>query len=130
INDDTTLIIFRIVAFALFPVIMATIETRLMNEPVTRRTLQQPFYAQCFLAGPFALALSLASTGIRISNSWLETGSILLVYAATVFYVWAETKWLERSTPAGQGKALASSVAGVVFCMLILAALAGVLGGS
>jgi len=101
-----------------------------VNEPVTRRTLQQPFYAQCFLAGPFALALSLASTGIRISNSWLETGSILLVYAATVFYVWAETKWLERSTPAGRGKALASSVAGFVFCMLTLAALAWVLGGS
>jgi len=130
INDDTTLIVFRIIAFALFPVVMAAIETRLMRERVNRDTLQEHFYAQCFLAGPFTLALSLASTGIRISNSWLETGSILLVYGATVFYIWAETKWLERSTPAGRLQALASSVGGFVFCMLILGALALILGGS
>jgi hypothetical protein len=130
INDDTTLIVFRIIAFALFPVTMATIETWLMREPVDRGTLQQPFYAQCFLAAPFALALSLASTGIRISNTGIETDGILLVLAATVSYVWTEAIWLERSTRRGWPRALAGAAGGFAVCMLILAALAWLLGGS
>ncbi len=130
INDDTTLVIWRIAAFALLPVAMATLETSLVKQPVNRGTLQQPFYAQCFLAAPFALALSLASIAIRISNSWLETCGILLVFAATVAYILIEARWLERSTRAGPLRALASSLGGFVICMLILAALAWLLGGT
>jgi hypothetical protein len=129
INDDTTLIVFRIIAFALFPVAMATIETRLMREPVDRTT-QQPFYAQCFLAGPFALALSLASTGIRISNSWIEIDGLVLVAAASGFYIWTEAVWLQRSTRRGWALAVAGSVGGFIICMLILATIARTLGGS
>src|SRR5262249_51233372 len=121
INDDTTLIVFRIIAFALFPVTMATVETALLRKAIDRSTLQQPFYAQCFLAPPFALALSLASVGIRISNSWIETDGILLVLAATLFYVWTEAVWLQRSTRRGWTVAVAGSVGGFAVCMLILA---------
>jgi len=130
INDDTTLIVFRIIAVALFPVAMATIETALLRKPVDRSTLQQPFYAQCFLAGPFALALSFASIGIRISNGWIETDGVLLVLAATIFYVWTEARWLQRSTGCQWPSAIAGSVGGFAICMLILAALARLFGGS
>ena len=130
INDDTTLIVWRIAAFALLPVTMATIETSLVKQPVNRSTLQQPFYAQCFLAAPFALALSLASIAIRISNSTLETCGIALVFIATVAYVLTEARWLERSTRQPWARSMANSLGGFVVCMLILAALAWVLGGT
>ena len=129
INDDTTLIIFRIIGFALFPVVMATIETHLLGERVDRSTLQKPFYAQCFLAAPFALALSLASTAIRYSNSDLQSAGVALVFAASILYVWAEATWLARATPASGGRALGSAVGGFLFCTLILAGLASLLGG-
>ena len=129
INDDTSLIVFRIVAFALFPVAMGTIETRLAGQQVDRDTLQRPFYAQCFLAAPFALALSLASIAIRYSNSGLEDAGVALVAIGGVAYILIEAKWLVRSTRAGAGRALLSSVAGFVICILLLTALAWALGG-
>ena len=129
INDDTTLIIFRIIAFALFPVIMATIETALEGHPVNRGTLQQPFYAQCFLAAPFALALSLASTAIRYSNASLQTAGVLLVFIACFLYVWAEARWLARAAPARMVRAIASAAGGFAGCTIILAGLAMMLGG-
>lgn len=130
VNDDTSLIIFRIIAFALFPVAMATIETSLSGKRVDRVTLQEPFYAQCFLAAPFALALSLASIAIRYSNSWLEDDGLLLVGAAAISYVWTEAIWLDRSTRCGWARGLAFSIAGFVICLLLLAAFAWILGGS
>jgi hypothetical protein len=129
INDDTSLIILRIVAFALLPVAMAAIETVLAREHVDRDTLQQPFYAQCYLAAPFALALSLASIGIRISDSWIEYGGLLIVLAAIILYIWTEATWLDRSTRRGWQRALAGSVVGFLGCTLIVTGMGWLLGG-
>lgn len=129
INDDTSLIVLRIMGFALFPVAMAAIETRLSRKPVNRDTLQQPFYAQCYLTAPFALALSFASTAIRVSNSSIEDGGVALALIATALYVATETKWLERSTGRGWLRAFAGSLLGFVVCALIIAGMAGLLGG-
>jgi hypothetical protein len=129
INDDTTLIIFRIIGFALFPVVMATIETHLLGEPVNRTTLQKPFYAQCFLAAPFALALSLASTAIRYSNADLQTVGVATVFVASILFVWAEATWLARSTPASGARAFANAIGGFAGCTLILTGLALLIGG-
>jgi hypothetical protein len=129
VNDDTTLIIFRIIAFALFPVAMATIETELGGERVNRTTLQKPFYAQCFLAAPFALALSLASTAIRYSNSTLQTAGVVVVFAASAAYIWAQARWLRQSTPASGRRAVVSAVGGFAGCTLLLAGFAKLLGG-
>jgi hypothetical protein len=130
INDDTSLLVLRIMGFALFPVVMAAVETLLARKRVNRDTLQQPFYAQCYLATPFALALSLASTAIRISNSWIEDGGVLLVLAASILYIWAEATWLNRSTGKGWQRAFAGSVAGFSVCTLIFALMALALGGA
>lgn len=129
INDDTTLIIFRIVAFALFPVVMATIETHLTRARINRSTLQQPFYAQCFLAAPFALALSLASTAIRYSNAALQSAGIAVVFVSSAVYIWTQARWLHESTPASGPRALASTIAGFAGCTLILVGVAKMVGG-
>ena len=65
IDDNQSMMIMRIFAFALFPVIMASVETSLGRKPIDRDTLEIPFHSQCFLAAPFVLALSLAITAIR-----------------------------------------------------------------
>ena len=129
INDDTTLIIFRIVAFALFPVMMATIETHLMKERINRSTLQQPFYAQCFLAAPFALALSLASTAIRYSNADLQYAGIVVVAVSSTAYIWVQARWLQQSTPASDVRALASTLVGFAGCTVLLVGFAKMIGG-
>ncbi|WP_051531191.1 hypothetical protein [Sphingomonas sp. URHD0057] len=129
VNDDTSLIVLRIMGFALFPVAMAAIETKLSRLFVNRDTLQRPFYAQCYLAAPFALALSLASTAIRVSNASLQQGGLLLVVAATIVYIGVEAKWFVKATRRRWPIALAGSILGFLICILIIAGMTLLLGG-
>src|SRR6476469_1192124 len=47
ITDNTSLILFRLVAFAMLPVIAGAFALAVMRRPVGRDTLQPLFYAQC-----------------------------------------------------------------------------------
>ena len=129
IDDDQSVMIFRIVAFALFPVLMAATEAWLAREPVNRHTLQEPFYAQCFVAGPFALALCLATTGVRRPEQWLEPASLAAVALATLLYIWAETLWFVHSSRARWSRALPAAIIGTLLCVLVLGSVTWMLGG-
>ena len=129
IDDDQSMMIFRIVAFALFPAVMAAIEAWLAREPVNRHSLQQPFYAQCFVAAPFVLALCLATTGVRRPEHWLEPASLIAAATATALYIWAETLWFVRSTDRGWGRSAAAAIGGTLGCLFVLGLLVWTLGG-
>ena len=129
IDDDQSMMVFRIVAFALFPVIMAAIETWLSSEEVTRQTVKEPFHAQCFLAGPLILALCLATTGVRRPEVWLEPASLAAAMLATLLYVLAETLWFVRRSRCGWARALIASVSGTLICLVLLGSVTWLLGG-
>jgi hypothetical protein len=55
ITDNTSLILFRLVAFASLPVIAGVFALAVMRRPVDRDTLQPMFYAQCYATTPVVL---------------------------------------------------------------------------
>jgi hypothetical protein len=59
VNDNTTLLLLRIVIFSVFPLMLAARYGRKSTGTLNRKTLKSPFYAQCFVAAPFALTVSL-----------------------------------------------------------------------
>lgn len=129
IDDDRGLVIMRIVAFALFPVVMAAVEALVARQPVNRNTLRAPFNAQCFLAAPFVLVLNFAGIVLRYPE-WADIIAIVAAAAASVGYVSAEALWLKRSTSAAWKRALSGALAGFVICAVILALMAWLLGGA
>ena len=129
IDDNQSMMIMRIFAFALFPVIMASVETSLGRKPIDRDTLEIPFHAQCFLAAPFVLSLSLAITAIRAPDPSIEPPAFLSALAVSVAYIWMEGAWLVRSTGRGWGLALPGAIGGFIGSMLILWSLVWLLGG-
>jgi hypothetical protein len=129
IDDNQSVMIYRIVAFALFPVAMAAIETALARQPITREGLHEPFYAQCFLAAPFVLVLCLAGTAIRRPEPWLEPAAFVVALISSALYVAAETAWLVRSTAARWMRALGAAIGGFAACALIVWTLATLIGG-
>lgn len=129
IQDDRGLVIMRIVAFALFPIVMAAVEARVADKPVNRDTLHAPFYAQCFLAAPFVLVLNLAGTGLRYP-ALADIIAVSAAAAASVAYMAAEAMWLKRSTGCGLARAVAGALAGYLICVAALWLLAGLLGGT
>jgi hypothetical protein len=54
-------LLFRAVAFSLFPLVMAAGALQRQGQPIDHGTLREPFELQCLCAAPFALSLSVAA---------------------------------------------------------------------
>jgi hypothetical protein len=101
ITDNTSLILFRLTAFAMLPVIGGTFALRVLKRPVDRDTLQPVFYAQCFATTPVVLLCSIAETLSRLPQRAWDVSAAILLAVAAAFYVGAEAAWFTRETKRG-----------------------------
>ena len=69
ITDNTSLILFRLIAFASLPMLTGVFALVAMRRPVDRDTLQPFFYAQCFATTPVVLLCSVAETITRLPQA-------------------------------------------------------------
>ena len=105
--SETNLLIFRAIAFSIFPMSMAVGLLGRQKRAIDRTTLRRPFYLQCFLATPFMVACSAATLfGQHVSG--VAAGVVVLV--ATAWYLGVETAWFRSRLGIGRGRALAISV--------------------
>lgn len=122
VDDDTTLLIMRLVVFSVFPLVFAAQVVRAQHKGLTRETLRRPFYAQCYAAAPFALVLSIA--GILIQVDWFEVqfAGVLLGALALLVFGLVQARWfaqhLNRSVIAGFGHASIAMVGSLVLALV------------
>lgn len=122
VDDDTTLLIMRLVVFSVFPLVFAAQVVRAQHKGLTRETLRRPFYAQCYAAAPFALVLSIA--GILIQVDWFEVqfAGVLLGGLALLVFGLVQARWfaqhLNRSVIAGFGHASIAMVGSLVLALV------------
>lgn len=122
ITDNTSLILFRLIAFASLPVISAVFALAVMRRPVDRDTLQPIFYGQCFVTTPVVLLFSTAATLTRLPEPAANIPAGLLFIAASVFYMAVEAAWFVYET---KGRPLAGMLwafAAFALCLLALGA--------
>lgn len=58
--DPRNLLVFRAVAFSMFPLLLALQHVRLAGQRLDRLSLRPMFYSQCYLTVPFVLLLDVA----------------------------------------------------------------------
>ncbi len=93
ITDDTSLLVFRLLLFSMFPLLMATRFLRARHIPLTRQRLKAPFYAHCYACAPFSLFLGL---GVSLAHTTVSGAHVLgpaLSIGALLGYVTALTLW-------------------------------------
>lgn len=83
-DSQQNLLFFRCLIFSLVPLVAALTLLNRQGVPVSRETLRRPFYAQCYLAAPFALALSLGVIGLQRGGVYADAGLAAIV----VFTAW------------------------------------------
>jgi hypothetical protein len=98
ITDNTSLILFRLVAFASLPVIAGAFLLAVTKRPVDRDTLQPVFYAQCFATTPVVLLGSVGETLTRLTPHAADIAGELLFVAGAVFYIAVEASWFSRES--------------------------------
>lgn len=91
--NDSNLLIFRAVTFSIFPLLMATKLLRSRRIALDRNTLRPPFYSQCYVTAPFALALSVSFLLLRMESPVTVVAGLATFIIALVWYLVVETRW-------------------------------------
>lgn len=98
ISDDTSLLLMRLLFFAIFPLIMAVALLRRQKERLTRDSLRPLFYAQCYPAGLFALVLGIGSLATQLHGSPVfRIAGFWIILAAFLWYGSLQTSWFARA---------------------------------
>jgi hypothetical protein len=119
ITDNTSLILFRLIAFALMPIISGVFALAAMRRPVDRDTLQPFFYGQCFLTTPVVLLFSIAETLTRLPETSANIPAAALFAAATSFYIAVEAAWFAYEAKGPLVKGILWAMAALVLSALV-----------
>ncbi|PWK76065.1 permease [Aminobacter sp. AP02] len=126
--SDSNLLLFRAVAFSIFPLLMALKLLRHRGIRIDRKTLKRPFYSQCYVAAPFALVTSIGGVLTRIDRPATLLSGLMLFGLATLWYVTVETRWfakhLELPLARAALKVVVTLFQGLIAMLLVGAAVA------
>jgi hypothetical protein len=127
VGNEQGLLLYRAVVFSVWPLLGAVAYLRGTDQVLDRETLRPPFFALCFLTGPFAIAFSGGSAFGRQESdvSTLVGGAIML--AAVVWYVVVQARWFAHLLGIGLARALGIAVAAFVTGSLLNLLIGGVL---
>jgi hypothetical protein len=94
-------LLFRALAFSLFPLVMAAGTLRRQGRAIDHATLREPFELQCLCAAPFALSLSVAVILIGSSTASTRLAGVAIGLAAVAWYLSVQTRWLHHRLAVG-----------------------------
>ena len=96
IDSDSKLLLLRMVLFSIIPLMLAAGLLVGLHRPVTREGLKAPFYAQCYPAGAFALALGIGTQLVQHEhNTVLLVGRAIMIIAPLAYFT-LQLAWFRR----------------------------------
>jgi len=129
VNNDTSLILMRLTAFATFPVILATNLVRGRGQILNRETLKEPFHEQCYATAPFALVFSLAATLSQMGGDLAAPLAVALLLMATLGWLVFQTNWFGTRLEIGMTRGFCLAVMSYAECLAVFLALVWLFGG-
>lgn len=124
VTDDTSLLLMRLMIFSTFPLIMGVRMVRKQKLALTRDTLRQPFYSQCYLAAPFALLIGLGGIGTQLQWPAMRLAGLALILLALLWYGGLQARWFARKLGVSQLRAFWIASVGMIECVIAIAVLA------
>jgi len=128
ISDDTSLLLVRLLFFAVFPLIMAVALLRRRRDKLTRDSLKPLFYAQCYPAGVFALVLGIGSLATQMpGNPLFRVAGLWILLAAFLWYGTLQSFWFARALSISKLRGFGIATVTMLECTLVFVLLAALL---
>lgn len=115
------LLLFRALLFASYPLTIAQGVLRRQGTRIDRETLRAPFFAHCYLATPFVLVASVASSVARRPEAGAIAASVVLACAALLWYGATLTRVVQAALSVGQGRAALTVLRLLLLATVVLA---------
>ncbi|ABQ66788.1 hypothetical protein HY78_25990 [Rhizorhabdus wittichii DC-6] len=107
-TSDQNLLLLRFVLFSIYPLMFAARRLKAQGLPLDRETLRQPFFAQCYIAGPAALILGIAAILVRAQHPAVVLSGFAIALLGIAWYLRIETIWLHRHSHMTRSAAIRS----------------------
>jgi hypothetical protein len=127
VKSHEYLLMLRAIAFSIVPLMFAVVLLKGLGRPIDREKLRGPFYSQCYVAAPFALAFGLSSVAIRSPYHALRIAGIAGALIAVAWYIWLQTGWLSSHLNISTGRSLLMALWTSAKAIAIIVAIALVL---
>ena len=123
VTDNGTALVVRVVVFASFPLFLAARLIRGRGDLLDRRSLRQPFYAQCYPSAVFAMGLSLGTSLALLHQPAARAFGQALIIISILYFCVVETRWFASARAIGHFRAFGSVsiglLEGIAFMILI-----------
>lgn len=104
LDSQENLALFRSLMFSLIPLVAATSLLHRQGKQISRQALQPPFYAQCYLAAPCAVFISLGGAILQRPDLPNVAGLVVMTGGA-VWFLSVQTVWFSRKLATSRPKA-------------------------
>ena len=91
--NEQNLLVYRSIAFSIWPLVFASAALQQTRQPLNRNTLRNPFFAQCYLTAPFALGISAGLDLLHLAEPYFQLAGLFLFFAAFAWYMTVEIRW-------------------------------------
>jgi hypothetical protein len=109
-DSPQNLLLFRSLIFSLLPLVAAITVLRRKHAAISRDALRPPFFAQCYLTVPFALALSIGGIGLQHPGRATSVAGGLLCAMGVAWMLWAQTRWFGQKLGYGPLRGFGTAV--------------------
>ena len=113
-ESEQNLLLYRTMAFGLWALAGSAFLLLRSGVAITRESLRAPFYEQCYLVSPFALAVSIG-TSVLLAGPGREAVASMVVVLAALWFLLAQLAWVRHRTRLG---VVRSAVAAVIILLL------------
>jgi hypothetical protein len=134
LRDTENLLAFRLVLFSLFSLMMALRLLSLLGVKLNRETLRAPFYSQCFVTAPVAMAVGLAFSMSHLIEKGGEFIAAFMLAVVVSWYLYQQALWFRSKLDVGLLRAwtiaMSTALGTALLSLLVLVCVSVVLGGA
>ena len=92
-RDTENLLAARVLVFSVFPLMMALRLLFGLKEELNRDTLRAPFYAQCFVTAPLAMAFGISQSMRHMPLPNMDAFASIFMLLALMWYIRQQALW-------------------------------------
>jgi hypothetical protein len=113
LSSQENLLFLRCILFSIYPLTFASTLVMRSEHDLDRNTLRGPFFSQCYLAGLFALLLSVGTILAQLQDQRLLVAAMGVTLLGLVWYITVQAIWFRDHLALSRGRS--ASIAIVTF---------------